>query len=201
MPFKPVETRYGRLTVLGPHWKNGFTQWLCKCDCGNETVVRGANLRTGLTQSCGCIRKEKTTELGRFKSKTHGMTGKPEYKSWSAMRDRCLSPTNKDYVKYGGRGITICERWNTFEAFFEDMGPRPPGMTLERKDVNGPYSPENCEWASMSVQSANQRRFIDPDAKAEWKAKVIEGQIRGRANHSAAQKRRWQRWREENGRV
>ena len=191
--------RIGRLVVFGTEKKNGFTQWRCRCDCGNETVVRGGFLRSGNTQSCGCLKREVCGEIGRLHLTTHGMYATPEWNAWAGMKRRCQNPNDKDFSTYGGRGIKICAEWQNFDRFYADMGSAPTGFSLDRIDVDGDYSPANCRWASKSVQSANQRRFQDPEAKAAWILSVREGLKRGHANLSAAQRRRWERWRAEKG--
>jgi hypothetical protein len=156
--------RCGRLIVVqradrGAEVKDFRARWVCKCDCGNTTVVIGRALRAG-TQSCGCLgeerRKEANTEHGHSKHGAHSRT----YNSWQAMRRRCLTKTHASYGRYGARGITICERWNSFECFLADMGERPDGTSLDRIDVNNGYEPSNCRWATPSQQSANTRRAL-----------------------------------------
>lgn len=148
--------RFGRLVVIkqdeGKHHK---PHWLCRCDCGVEIIVSGSHLRGGITQSCGCLRSEVLIE----RSTKHGGYGTPEYNSWCAMIQRCTNPKKIDYENYGGRGITICERWrDNFEYFLSDMGYRPgPEYSIDRIDVNGNYEPLNCRWATAKEQRANQR--------------------------------------------
>ncbi len=147
---------YGKLWVLKPTTRDKYGEmlWLCLCACGNKTTVRGNNLRKskGNTRSCGC-------EKGR-RSHEHSPAGKPSatYRAWGAMRQRATNPNHESYRYYGGRGITICERWASFENFLADMGEKPEGRTLDRTDNDGNYESSNCRWATPSEQAKNQRR-------------------------------------------
>lgn len=145
--------RIGRLVVigyLGPRPKQA--SWLCRCDCGNHTVVLGHNLRCSTTTSCGCLRVE-----GKYQVSCRG----PEYKTWVNMRTRCNNPKSSQFLDYGGRGIEICERWRKFENFYADMGPRPASeYSLDRINVDGNYEPSNCRWATKEEQANNARSNI-----------------------------------------
>lgn len=150
--------KFGRLTVVEKvgSKKGEGVLWRCKCDCGGEVEVTGKKLRNGNTKSCGCIAKELLVARNKA-SGTHGMTATPTWISWDSMKQRCLNVKHKSYAIYGGRGIKICDRWlESFEDFLADMGERPEGMTLDRIDVDGDYTPGNCRWATSETQSNNR---------------------------------------------
>ncbi len=148
--------KFGRLKVLAlaPKSSPGKTRWKCACDCGSNSIVESAQLKSGNTKSCGCLRDE----LSRLRTKTHGLSDTPTYRTWSDMKGRCFRTLNRDYPDYGGRGITVCDRWkNSFEDFVSDMGERPKGSTIDRIDVDGNYEPGNCRWATSKQQQRNKR--------------------------------------------
>lgn len=142
-----VGQKFGRLEVISRalHY-NGRVSWVCICDCGIPKITDSKSLRTGKTASCGCMRI------------SHGQTGSALHKVWVSMRERCNNPRSKSYPHYGGRGITVCKRWDNFELFLKDMGPRPPNHSIERRKNNKGYSPANCYWATTTEQARNTTR-------------------------------------------
>lgn len=183
--------QFGYLTAIRPaeRTKHGKIKWLWKCKCGKDVLAVGSAVKCGNTKSCGCVRP-----LTAYK--THGLSrgGKrtPEYAAFHSIIMRCTNPNTDAYPNYGGRGITVCDRWigeNGLLNFIEDMGKRPSDIhSIDRIDTNGPYSPENCRWATPAQQALNKRnnQYFEYNGKrmtiAEWAREtgIRAGKIRWR---------------------
>ena len=136
------------------------------CDCGTQKEMCISNVVLGRSKSCGCL----SVEVAGDGTRTHGMTGTPEHRTWNNMLNRCRNPATSRYERYGGRGIRVCERWWSFENFYADMGPRPSDKhSIERNDVNGNYEPGNCRWATKKEQSWNTSRNLFVEYNGERK--------------------------------
>lgn len=171
---------FSRVTVLDEKIrKNHKTYWLCKCICGNTKYIDIACLISGGTKSCGCLgnesrMKKRTRKIGR---------GTSAYNRWVCMIQRCKNPKNKSFHNYGGRGISVCRRWMTFDNFYLDMGDPPPGTSLDRIDNNGDYNPSNCQWSDVHAQQNNRRnnRMMTVNGTTKTFAQWVDGDILRRA--------------------
>jgi hypothetical protein len=140
---------FGKLTITARAPNQGRnTMYDCRCECGAGKRVMAKNLANGRTKSCGCVRCVEA----------HGQAKKPTYLTWIGMKQRCTNPKATGFKNYGGRGITVCPQWMKFSVFLSDMGERPEGMTLDRKDNDQGYRPDNCVWATHKQQATNRRK-------------------------------------------
>lgn len=155
-----VGKRFGRLSVIQrtKAKSKSSSYWLCLCDCGRNSIVAGCKLKSGNIVSCGCYRRENAHLFHRI----HGMANKSlTYRSWKEMRRRCSNPNAHNWRWYGGAGVSVCERWNSYQNFFDDMGERPPGTSIDRIN-NGNYEPGNCRWATRKQQAESNRGCYKP---------------------------------------
>ena len=187
MPGKVIDLtgqKFGRLTVIKlAYIKNSYSFWHCICECGVNKIIMGRNIRSGITKSCGCyvrdINAKRMAIIGK-KNKTHGDGGIGRrsrlYTIWVPMIQRCENKNTRNYMDYGGRGITVCHEWHKYEAFktWALSNGYADNLSIDRIDVNGNYCPENCRWTTMKVQQNNKRnnRYITINGEtmtaAEW---------------------------------
>lgn len=151
-------SKFGRLLVLSEssERRNRESCWICLCECGNEFVTSGCSLRNGGTKSCGCLRSEHSRTVNIRHGKKHTRV----YRIWTGMWNRCRNPNAKDFARYGGSGITVCKRWQTFENFLSDMGEPCSGLTIERKENSKGYCKSNCVWATRTEQARNRKNNV-----------------------------------------
>jgi hypothetical protein len=143
--------RFGKLVGIDPVHGKPWSVWLWQCDCGSKKEIIASNVKRGLTRSCGCVQKQSRTKHGAHKTRT--------YQAWINMKARVAGNSENSEKNYTNRGISVCQRWEKFEAFIQDMGECPEGLTLDRyPDNDGNYEPGNCRWATPGQQSANTRR-------------------------------------------
>jgi len=153
--------KFGRLIVIGIHSRTDKNlYWLCQCECGKIRRNAGYLLRKGIVNSCGCYHRDLITKHGDSSHYLPNKKVSTEYFSWESMKARCFNPKNQNFCRYGGRGITVCERWkSSYSDFLKDMGRKPfPSATIDRINNDGNYEPSNCRWASKKEQSANKRQ-------------------------------------------
>lgn len=154
-----TDRKFSRLTVLRKaDRKSSRVHWVCKCDCGKETIVDGSKLRNGHTKSCGCLQKDTIRKI----RKTHGYSRTPLYVRWTGIKQRCLNENHTSYDRYGGKGINICEEWLDYEVFKEwaERNWYKPEFELDRIDNSKGYCPENCRWVSKGVNAQNKDNTV-----------------------------------------
>ena len=148
-----IGAKYYRWTIIGTHAPSRPRTWICQCECGQIREHRRHEILSGNCRSCGCLRRDTLASLGLGR---HRLTRTPTWTAWQGMHRRCRETKRRDWARYGGRGIVVCERWRLFENFLEDMGLCPQGMSLDRIDMNGNYKPGNCRWATQIQQQRNR---------------------------------------------